>query len=108
MVIGIFYLHRNPLEWQEPDKFIPDRFDPSSPYYLTPLGKKRNPCSFTPFLGGRRICLGKTFAENIAKIVIASIVHHVDFEFVNKELNEKKPPNGLFAEPQFLVKVTPR
>ena len=35
-------LHRNPKEWQQPTKFIPERFDPKSPYYLTPSGKRRH------------------------------------------------------------------
>lgn len=48
----IFRLHTNPAEWQEPEKFIPDRFDFKSPYFLTPSGKHRNPFSFLPFLGG--------------------------------------------------------
>jgi cytochrome P450 len=63
----------NPDEWQEPENFIPERFDPESPYYLTPKGTKRHPMSFGPFLGGRRICLGKSFAENIAKVVFPII-----------------------------------
>jgi hypothetical protein len=29
-------------EWIEPEKFIPERFNPNSPYYLTPSGKKRD------------------------------------------------------------------
>jgi cytochrome P450 len=49
--------------------FIPERFDPSSKYYLTPSGKKRHMNSFGPFLGGKRICVGKTFAEIVSKIV---------------------------------------
>jgi cytochrome P450 len=34
----IYNLHRNPDEWPEPEKFIPERFDPNSKYYLTPSG----------------------------------------------------------------------
>jgi len=71
--ININALHHNPNEWISPEKYIPERFDPDSEYYLTPSGKKRHPMSFGPFLGGKRICLGKTFAENIAKCVIPII-----------------------------------
>ena len=55
-------------------RFIPDRFDPTSKYYLTPKGTKRHPMSYGPFLGGKRICLGKTFAENMAKCIIPIIL----------------------------------
>jgi len=58
-------------------------------------------------LGGKRICIGKTFAENIAKCVLPIILSRVDFEFVNKENYEKKPtPVFLADEDPILVKVT--
>ncbi|CDW77402.1 cytochrome p450 [Stylonychia lemnae] len=80
--IHFYFLQRNPKEWQQPDKFIPERFDPESPFYLTPDGKKRKPNSFSPFFGGKRICLGKTFAENFKKPI-----HY-----------EKKVPKTFFNE----------
>lgn len=63
----------NPEQWGEPEKYIPERFDPASPYFLTPSGKRRHPMSYGPFLGGKRVCLGKTFAENIGKSILAII-----------------------------------
>jgi len=36
--VDIFRLHRNKDQWIEPEKFIPERFDPKSPYFLTPSG----------------------------------------------------------------------
>jgi len=63
MWIAMSHLCNNPQEWQQPSQFIPERFDNSNPISLTPSGKKRNPYSFSPFLGGVRICLGKTFVE---------------------------------------------
>jgi cytochrome P450 len=83
MRIDIHYLHHNKEEWIDPEKFIPERFVPSSPYYLTPEGTKRHPMSFGPFLGGKRICLGKTFAEIVAKVVGTTLIHHLDFEFLD-------------------------
>jgi len=77
----MIYLHRNKEEWIEPEKYIPERFDPQSKYYLTPNGHKRHHMSFGPFLGGKRICLGKTFAETISKIIGPTILAHFDFEF---------------------------
>ena len=73
--INIYYLHYNPEEWQEPEKFIPERFDPESKFYLRPDGMKRHPFSYGPYLGGKRVCLGKDFAESLAKIMITMIVN---------------------------------
>ena len=69
MTVNIYALHYNPSEWQRPNEFLPQRFDPADPLYLTPSGKKRHTYSFVPFNGGRRICFGKTFAESTMKIV---------------------------------------
>ena len=79
-------MHHNPKEWIDHDTFIPERFDPNSKYFLTPSGNKRHPMSFGPFLGGKRICLGKTFAESILKCILPVIFNQVDFEFEDKDL----------------------
>jgi cytochrome P450 len=76
-------------------KYIPDRFNPESPYFLTPDKKKRHPMSFGPFLGGKRICLGKTFVETISKIVGPTILANFEFEFLDKAHYEKKPSNNM-------------
>jgi cytochrome P450 len=96
--IDIHRLANNPLEWIEPEKFIPERFDPKSPFFLTPAGKARNPYSFSPFLGGHRICIGKTFVENVSKLVVPSLLYHFDFDLldgVDKESFEM--PNNHMA-----------
>ena len=106
--ISIYSLHTNPKEWQEPEKFIPERWDPHSKYYLTPDAKKRNPSSFCPFLGGRRICLGKTLAENLVKLMIPIIISQVDFKFKNEEHYHKKPLFSIHTEPKFETTVSIR
>ena len=52
----------------------------------------KNPFSFFPFLGGRRICLGKTFAELASKFVSSIILSNFEFEAVDKRIKDKKPP----------------
>lgn len=105
--INIQALHHNKDEWDQPEEFIPERFDPQSKYFLRPDGNKRHPFSFGPFLGGKRICLGKTFAENIAKSILAIITTQLDFEFEDKIHYEKKPSNGISQkEPVINVRVT--
>jgi cytochrome P450 len=49
--------------------------------------------SFTPFLGGKRICVGKTFADIILKQLISLFVMTFDIEFVDKIHYEKMYPH---------------
>merc|ERR1712110_1374309 len=81
----------NPKEWIEPETFNPERFNHESKYYKRPDGTNRNPLSFCPFLGGKRICLGKTFAETTMKLVLPLYYHHFDFEFVKEEHKKRRP-----------------
>lgn len=74
MIQNIWHIHHNPDEWQKADEYIPERFDPRDAMYLRPDGKPRNPMSFIPFSGGKRICLGKTFAETAFKFVLPMII----------------------------------
>ena len=50
---------------------------------MTTDGKMRNPMSFTPFMGGKRVCLGKTFAEVTIRFTLPLLFYYFDFEFVN-------------------------
>ena len=73
------HLCRSEAEWRSPDEFIPERFDSASDWALTPDGRKRHPFCFTPFLGGSRICLGKTFVESVGKIMLPSLLRKFKF-----------------------------
>ncbi|CDW84544.1 cytochrome family subfamily polypeptide 55 precursor [Stylonychia lemnae] len=106
--INMNALHFNPEEWIRPEEFIPERFDPNNPLYLTPKGTKRHAMSFGPFLGGKRICLGKTFAESLIKCLSIVIINSIDFEFEDKDLLDRKPFNSfLYDEPEYLVRLKP-
>ena len=85
MLINLHGLHRNPNEWQRPHEFLPQRFDPADPLYLTPSGKKRHSHSFVPFNGGKRVCLGKTFAESVMKVVATYMTQFFNVEFLDEE-----------------------
>ena len=110
--ISMYHLHNNPDEWIEPEKFIPERFDPSSPYYFTPAGTKRNPFSFSPFLGGSRICIGKTFIEAVSKLTTPVLLLNFDFEFPEGVASDtfEYPYNNLAAQssPDIKARITER
>ena len=78
--VAIDEVHKDPNQWMEPYKFEPERFNPDSEWFLTPDKKKRHPFAYIPFNGGRRICLGKTFAETQIRMVIPILLTHFEFE----------------------------
>ena len=92
LVVNFTGLHRHADEWQRPHEFLPRRFDPSHDLFLTPKGRKRNPYSWSPFNGGRRICFGKTFAEASLRIVATYLSQYFNFEFVDKRFSAGKLP----------------
>jgi cytochrome P450 len=69
-----------------------------SELYLTPDGKKRHPCTFIPFLGGRRTCLGKTLAEVVIKCFVSIIFSKMKFSIVNEEYYKRKPTTNFYAK----------
>jgi len=80
-ILLFWVMHMDPTEWAYPTSFIPDRFDSTSPYFKRPDGAKRNSLSFTPFLGGKRVCLGKSFAEITTRHTLPLLFHYIDFQF---------------------------
>ena len=92
--IGIAAMCNDPQEWIQPEKFIPERFNSESPYYFTPSGNKRNPFSYSPFLGGQRICLGKTFIEEVSKVTLPNLLRNFAFE-LEDPANFKMPFNNM-------------
>jgi cytochrome P450 len=108
-MIWVHQLHHNHREWIEPEKFIPERFEGSSPYYKTPSGGKRNLNSFGPFLGGKRVCIGKTFSEMALKTYFLGIINTFDVIFDKEVLNNKPVLNiDITREPTIMVNLSSR
>jgi len=99
-------------EWIKPESFIPERFDANSKFFLTPSGQRRNPYSFSPFLGGSRICIGKTFIEVVSKLTVPTLLSHFNFEFKNGVDRETVPymHNNMVAQwmPEFKALISDR
>jgi len=69
--------------------FNPDRFDSSSEWFKRPDGGVRNPFAFTPFLGGKRICLGKSLVDMAQKFTIPILFSAFDFKFADPDTQSK-------------------
>ena len=105
IIVAMAEMHRNVNEWIDPDTFNPDRFDSNSPLSKRPDGGKRNPLSFNPFLGGKRICLGKTFAEITLRLTLPLYYHHFDFEFVKEEQKKERPHYEIGGSSQIDIPI---
>ena len=65
---SIYLVHHRPDLWPDPARFDPARF----------VGKKPDPTHYFPFGGGTRRCIGMAFAAYEMKVVLATILAHVD------------------------------
>ena len=64
----IFLLHRNPLVYEAPEEFRPERFVNQQPATY----------AWIPFGGGVRRCLGSSFALLEMRIVVESVLRQLD------------------------------
>jgi cytochrome P450 family 4 subfamily V len=91
-----YMLHRNPMYWDDPDTFNPDRFGKED-YF------KRNPYVYIPFSAGSRNCVGQKFAMLEEKIMMYYLVLNYRFTSTQKEEDISdcfeiihKSENGLY------------
>ena len=65
---AIYLVMRSPKRYPDPLAFRPERF----------LGKRPDPSVWLPFGGGSRRCLGAAFALTEMRVVLSTILTHVD------------------------------
>ena len=60
-------------------------------------------------MGGKRICIGKTFAEIVVKLVVIGLVGKLNFEFADPSMKKKEKPIlnvDMEVQPMIMMKVT--
>ncbi len=94
VVVPIIYLHHSPKYWDQPEKFMPERFAP----------EKRNSIDryvYMPFGGGPRLCIGNNFAMLEMQIILITLYRKFKFRLkdgfrVEQEpLVTLRPKNGM-------------
>jgi len=85
VLFNLYAAQYDEKQWIEPMKFIPERFDPSSEYFLTPNGKQRHPFAFCPFTFGTRTCPGRAIGLMEFKILLIYFMLAIDYE-VDQEI----------------------
>ena len=78
VVIDVLALHTDPLHWDDPLKFNPDRFSEEK-------FAKRNAYCYVPFSAGPRNCIGQKFAMLEEKVLLYHIMLNFEIEATQKE-----------------------
>ncbi|KAK0159310.1 hypothetical protein PV328_010200 [Microctonus aethiopoides] len=68
-----FVTHRSMEYWDEPEKFIPERFLPEN-------SRNRHPYAYLPFSAGSRRCAGTKFAKACLKVMIVHCIRNYQFK----------------------------
>jgi cytochrome P450 len=99
IMLPIYALHHHPRYWNEPEAFIPDRFDPAREQEITKY-------MFLPFGAGPRVCIGNQFALMEAQLVLATMVQQYHLEKVSDAPVEMEPLVTLRAKGGIPMRAT--
>lgn len=105
VIVNIWALHHDENEWDQPDRFMPERFlDPTRSHLITPTP------SYLPFGAGPRSCIGEFLARQELFIFIALLLQRFDLDVSDdKQLPcLKGDPKVVFLIDPFKVKITVR
>ncbi|XP_059643413.1 probable (S)-N-methylcoclaurine 3'-hydroxylase isozyme 2 [Cornus florida] len=92
VVVNVWAIGRDPMVWEEPLKFKPERFLNGT------LDFKGNDFEFLPFSAGRRICPGLPMAAKQVPLILASLLRSFDWS-----LPHGNDPNELDMNEKFSI-----
>lgn len=92
----VYGTHRHRTIWDDPDKFMPDRFEEGK------IEKLHN-YAFYPFGGGPRLCIGNHFAILEMQLALGMLLTNFDWEV--DDSHQVVPQPLITLRPQYGVKM---
>jgi cytochrome P450 len=91
-IVAIYAMHRDPVLWDDPLRFDPDRFSPER-------SKGRDRWQYLPFGGGPRGCMGDHFAMLEATLALATIIRRAKICSLSTDFPTITPLTMIAAGP---------
>lgn len=101
ILMSPYVMHHHPAYWQQPDRFMPERFAPGWDHDLPKF-------VYFPFGGGPRICIGNSFAVMEAVLVLATIIQRWQVALAPGQVAEIEPLITLRPKGGIPMTVTQR
>ena len=89
--VNVWAIGRDPMNWEDPLVFKPERFLNST------VDFKGNNLEFIPFGAGRRICPGLPMAARLLPLALASLIHFFDWSLPNGTTPDELDMNDKFG-----------
>lgn len=99
VIVPIYAIHHDERFWPDPEVFDPSRFMPGA-------GKDRHRSAYLPFGGGRRICIGTSFALMETTLITAMLSQRFVFDL--RPGHPVEPEATLTLRPRDGVEVVAR
>lgn len=101
-VTGLIYMcHYHPEEWENPEVFDPERFQPGK-------AEKRHKFAYMPFGAGQRKCIGLDFAMMEGQLALAMVAQRYKLFKTNLHLAEPQLSTTLRPKGGVIVKLEKR
>ncbi|KAF5190196.1 Cytochrome p450 [Thalictrum thalictroides] len=101
VLINVWSVHRDPQQWDKPDKFIPERF------LNNPIDFKGQDFKYIPFGSGRRGCPGISFGIAVVEIAIANLLYWFDWKMPSGEDLDMREGFGLSVNKKIPLELVP-
>lgn len=99
--VNVWAIHRDPLIWENPLEFRPERFSDGKWDY------SGNDFNYFPFGSGRRICAGTAMAERMFMYSLASLLHSFDWSMPHGEKLDLEEKFGIVLKKKVPLVVVP-